>query len=452
MSGMVGEMTEAIVKVSVIVPIYNVEKYLRKCLDGILSQTLKDIEVVAVDDGSTDSSPSILREYAKKDGRIQVVSRQNGGAGAARNTGLALARGKYLFFHDPDDFSAPQMLERLVANAERYNSDVVVAGRMLYDNAAASVIKTVHLPKHVVSARQPFDYRDVADRFFASFGFAPWNKLFRRDFIEKAGLRFQEIPRTNDMYFVNVALAAACRISALDEALYYYRMNVKSSLQANNDKSPLMFFESWNAIRMKLSEQGVLKSVYGSYAFAALASSLQNLLSLKSEYNFRLVYDRLRREIFPTLFGRRLTSAEVPNADWFEQYNILMDNENPVLFMMARNRFDQKVQQNLNKTITRLESESAKRAELAAKPARERAARAESSARVAQKKIDTLVGEISRLRNSESYRVGMFVTWPARKAWGGVKCLRENGVKYTVKHAVGKVLRLFRLFGSKCRW
>jgi len=277
-------------------------------------------------------------------------------------------------------------------------------------------------------ARQPFDYRDVAARFFASFGFAPWNKLFRRDFIEKAGLRFQEIPRTNDMYFVNVALAAARRISALDEALYYYRMNVKSSLQANNDKSPLMFFESWNAIRMKLSEQGVLKSVYGSYAFAALASSLQNLLSLKSEYNFRLVYDRLRREIFPTLFGRRLTSAEVPNADWFEQYNILMDNENPVLFMMARHRFDLKVQQNLNKTITRLESEAAKRAELAAKPARERAAKAESAARAAQKKIDALRREISRLRNSESYRVGMFVTWPARKAWGAIgKLLRHFG-------------------------
>ena len=211
MSGMVGEMAEAMVAVSVIVPVYNVEKYLRKCLDGILSQTLKDMEVIAVDDGSTDSSPSILREYAKKDGRIRVVSRQNGGAGAARNTGLALARGKYLFFHDPDDFSAPRMLERLVANAERYNSDVVVAGRMLYDNAA----------------------------------------------------------------------------------------------------------------------------------------------------------------------------------------------------------------------------------------------RAESSARVAQKKIDTLVGEISRLRNSEAYRTGMFVTWPARKAWGGVKCLRENGVKYTAKHAVGKVLRFF---GSNCKW
>ena len=352
-------------ELTIIVPVYNVEKYLRKCLDSILAQTIKDIEVIAINDGSTDSSLAILHEYEKKDKRLQAVSRENGGAGAARNTGLALAKGEFLFFHDPDDFCAPQMLERLVANAEQYNSDVVVAGRMLYDDAAASVIKEVHLPKHVVSAKQPFDYRDVADRFFASFGFAPWNKLFRHDFIKKAKLRFQEIPRTNDMYFVNIALASAKRISALDEALYYYRMNVKSSLQANNDKTPLMFFKSWNAIREKLSEQGKLKSVYASYAVVVLASSIHNLLSLRSEYNFRLVYDRLRREIFPTLFGRRLTSADVPNADWFEQYNTLMDNENPVLFMMVRNRFEQKIQQNLNKTITRFEQEIAKRAELA---------------------------------------------------------------------------------------
>ena len=436
-------------QVSVVVPVYNVEKYLRKCLDGILSQTLKDIEVIVVDDGSTDSSLSILREYEKKDGRVQVVSRQNGGAGAARNTGLELAKGRYLFFHDPDDFSSPQMLERLVANAERYNSDVVVAGRKLYDNVTASVIKEVHLPKHVISARQPFDYRDVADRFFASFGFAPWNKLFRRDFIADAGLRFQEIPRTNDMYFVNVALVSARRISALDEALYYYRMNVKSSLQANNDKTPLMFFKSWNAIRMKLVEQNILESVYRSYAFAALTSSIQNLLSLRSEYNFRLVYDRLRREIFPTLFGRRLTSVEVPNADWFEQYNILMDNESPVLFMMARNRFDQKVQQNLNKTIAQNETETAKLVKRAKENALERAARAESSLRAAHKTIDLLGSEMSQLRNSESYRVGMVVTWPARKVWGGVKCLRENGFGYTMKHAAGKALRMF---GLKSKW
>ncbi len=436
-------------KVSVIVPVCNVEKYLCKCLDSVLAQTLKDIEVIAVDDGSTDSSPSILREYEKKDGRIRVATRENGGAGAARNTGLALAKGTYLFFHDPDDFCAPQMLERLVANAERYDSDVVVAGRNLYDDAASSVIKEVHLPRHVVSARQPFDYRDVADRFFVSFGFAPWNKLFRREFIAKAGLRFQEIPRTNDMYFVNVALASARRISALDEALYYYRMNVKSSLQSNNDKTPLMFFESWNAIRTKLSERGILQSVYASYAFAVLSSSIHNLLSLKSEYNFRLVYDKLRREIFPTLFGRRLTSADVPNADWLEQYDILMDNENPVLFMMARNRFEQKVQQNLNKTVTRCEQDAGKKMEAALKPWRDRVATSESAARKARKEAEAMKGELARLRDSESYRVGLFVTWPARKAWGGVKCLRENGFKYTVKHAAGKVLRLF---GSTCRW
>ena len=106
------------IKVSVIIPVYNAEEHLEQCLDSILCQTLKEIEIICVDDGSKDSSPAILAEYAKKDNRVRVIRQENGGAGKARNTGLSAAKGKYLSFLDADDFSQPEMLEKAFNNQE----------------------------------------------------------------------------------------------------------------------------------------------------------------------------------------------------------------------------------------------------------------------------------------------------------------------------------------------
>ena len=449
-------------KVSVILPVYNVEKYLAECLDSIRAQTLKDIEIIAVDDGSTDGSLAVLRKYAQTEPRLKVISRKNGGAGAARNTGMDQAKGKYLFFHDPDDFSRPQMLERLVATAEAAAADVVVAGRCLYDDKTKAIVKTIHLPAHVMACPNAFTYRDVAGRFFSSFGFAPWNKLFRREFVLQEKLRYQELPRNNDMYFILVSLIAAKRIAALDEAYYCYRTNVATSLQANNDRTPLVFVDAWMAIKQKLQEYGAYEAVYNSFCLGVVHSSFERLLSLKNEYNFRMVYDRLRKEIFPTLFnGRRLTPEVVNNGDLFEQYVACMDNENPLMFMMARNRRDTRMVQKFNAAADVAEKLRGQVAQLKQQIDADKAAPAKMAAlekrakdlagslAAAQQRIKTLEAKIESLASSASYRIGLIVTCPVRKARGGVKCLRDNGVKYTLKHAVGKVLRKC---GSKVTW
>ena len=114
-------------KVSVIVPVYNVEAYLRQCLDSFLNQTLSDIEIICVDDGSTDGSAAILAEYAR-DSRIKVVRQEHANAGLARNTGMALAAGEWLFFADADDFAGAEMLARLTTAEGADTADVVVAG------------------------------------------------------------------------------------------------------------------------------------------------------------------------------------------------------------------------------------------------------------------------------------------------------------------------------------
>lgn len=113
------------VKVSVIIPVYNVEPYLKQCMDSVVGQTLKDIEIICVDDGSTDGSLDILREYAAEDNRIQIIEQKNAGAGAARNNGMRHATGKYLSFLDSDDFFEPRMLEKAYDLAEKDQADFV---------------------------------------------------------------------------------------------------------------------------------------------------------------------------------------------------------------------------------------------------------------------------------------------------------------------------------------
>ena len=116
----------SMVKVSVILPVYNEEKYLPQCLDSICGQTLREIEIICVDDGSTDSSPQILEGYAKKDARVKLIRQENQFAGVARNKGMSYATGKYLSFLDADDYYAPEMLEKMAEEAEKNKADIVI--------------------------------------------------------------------------------------------------------------------------------------------------------------------------------------------------------------------------------------------------------------------------------------------------------------------------------------
>ena len=124
------------VKVSVIIPVYNVEPYLKQCMDSVVGQTLKDIEIICVDDGSTDGSLDILKEYATEDSRIQIIEQKNAGAGAARNNGMRHATGKYLSFLDSDDFFEPRMLEKAYDLAEKDQADFSDGDSVTAESAA----------------------------------------------------------------------------------------------------------------------------------------------------------------------------------------------------------------------------------------------------------------------------------------------------------------------------
>ena len=239
--------------VSVIMPVYNNEKYLEQCLDSIVNQSLTDIEIICVDDGSEDSSAEILKRYAEKDSRIRIIYQENAGAGAARNNGLRHAQGKYLSFLDSDDFFENDMLEKAVKKIEEDAADFVVFRCNQYLNDCDKfknvryTLKEQTLPPYV-----PFNFRQITDNVFKTFVGWAWDKLYKREFVMRHGLTFQEQRTSNDMLFVFTALVLAEKITYLDEVLAHQRRNNNESLSNTREKSWFCFYNALCALKVAL--------------------------------------------------------------------------------------------------------------------------------------------------------------------------------------------------------
>lgn len=277
-------------KVSVIVPVHNAEKYLEQCLNSILGQTLKDIEVICVNDKSTDGSAAILDSYAANEPRLRVLQSPGLEAGGARNIGLESAQGKYLSFLDADDFFEPDMLESAVAKAEEDQSDIVVYGSWLYDTMrqanrqAKWMLNTECLPEG-----RPFAPSEIADCLFNVFGNYTWNKLFRTSLVREKGVLFQEISRTNDLFFTCTALTQADLISVIDKIFVHYRVATQTSLQSTNDRDPLSFLKAFDALHVFLEFNDLLPQYEESFDNHLVDAVCANIASVHTLDSVRLI-------------------------------------------------------------------------------------------------------------------------------------------------------------------
>lgn len=211
-------------EISIIVPVYNVERYLSRCIDSILAQTFPDYELILVDDGSPDSCGAICDQYAKKDNRIQVIHQQNGGAASARNAGLDIAEGEWIAFIDSDDWIHPDYLRILFEVAGQKNADIVACRyALIHDNAI--VDDSQMFP--VFSAEDREEYW-IHDRVGAV---VPWGKLYRRELF--AELRFPNGRTAEDEYVSYKVLFGCKNLVVLDNRMYRYFVNV-NSVSRNN--------------------------------------------------------------------------------------------------------------------------------------------------------------------------------------------------------------------------
>ena len=287
--------------VSVIMPVYNNEKYLEQCLDSIVNQSLTDIEIICVDDGSEDSSAEILKRYAEKDSRIRIIYQENAGAGAARNNGLRHSRGKYLSFLDSDDFFENDMLEKAVKKIEEDAADFVVFRCDQYLNDCDKfknvryTLKEQTLPPYV-----PFNFRQITDNVFKTFVGWAWDKLYRREFVMRYELTFQEQRTSNDMLFVFTALVLAEKITYLDEVLAHQRRNNNESLSNTREKSWFCFYNALCALKDALKKYDLYDELEKDFINYALHFSLWNLNTITGACYYKL-YDQLRNEWFMEL-------------------------------------------------------------------------------------------------------------------------------------------------------
>ena len=176
--------------ISIIVPVYNVEKYLSRCVDSILAQTFRDFELILVDDGSTDNSAEICNKYAAKDSRIKVIHKENGGQSSARNNGLEIAIGKYIGFVDSDDWISTDCFEYLYTLIEKFNADAVSADFVFaYENKPVAFQKDKNPKEKIIAgADEILCYYLKQDKMHGKNDFAVWGKLFKRELFR--GLRF----------------------------------------------------------------------------------------------------------------------------------------------------------------------------------------------------------------------------------------------------------------------
>ena len=217
-------------KVSIIIPIYNVENYLRQCLDSAINQTLKDIEIICVNDGSTDTSLQIINEYANKDNRIKIINKTNGGLSSARNAGLKIAQGEFIGFLDSDDYLDLNFYKSLYKRAKETNSDIVVCEYIyrFQDNNKRKKI-FLQVDKNVITS----DKNEKFKCLYLPVYCYVHNKIYKKDCIKENfidGLNFE------DIYFTTLTLSGDNKMAVAADVAYYYRNHPKSIV---NDTSNL---------------------------------------------------------------------------------------------------------------------------------------------------------------------------------------------------------------------
>ena len=222
-------------KVSVIIPVYNSEDYLRDCLNSVVNQTLKEIEIICVDDGSTDASLNILKKYAQRDKRITILTQENLHAGVARNAGLALAKGEYVHFLDSDDWVDLDTYEKLYRLIRKKNIPFLKFRSYTYDNKTKQIVNRYFTNMGAIKSSQFEKYLSFSKdyRTLIHVSDAPWSGIYSRKFLVENNILFDNLLCANDTSFFYRCLVNADRILLVKDRFVYYRINNSASLIGN---------------------------------------------------------------------------------------------------------------------------------------------------------------------------------------------------------------------------
>ena len=269
-------------KVSIVMPVYNAEKHIRETIESILCQSYKNIEVICVDDGSTDSTVSILKEYADKDSRILIICQKNQYAGIARNNGLDHASGEYIMFLDSDDIFEKNMISYLVHKSKKTDADIIVFGYWRFiDSLKRRRPVRIHYKNRLLCSSD-----EIKGEILQITRSLPWDKFIKLEFLRKTGIRYQGTKVNNDIYFNRTLVTEAKRLYFTSRRFVNYRIENNNSLQGKLNKNPTDFVIGILGIYDELTRRGTISDFKESFDKIVLSDIIAHLrrVNTYSEY------------------------------------------------------------------------------------------------------------------------------------------------------------------------
>lgn len=286
------------VEISVIIPAYNVEKYIGECLDSLINQSFTDIEIICVDDGSTDSTPDILNEYGDIDSRIKIITQKNRGAGASRNAALDIAEGEYVQFLDADDYLNADSLEKMHSISKQKDLDLLLFKMANFnDKTGEKDYDYSNMPFLLEIDKEVFDYHDFKDDLL-EVDVSPCTKFFKKDLVEY--IRFPEGLIFEDNAFYIDYILDAERIHFLDECLYNRRIRRNSVITKASDRY-IDLIEIYNIIYQKFEDKGL----YLEFREKLFMRKIDSLY-----YRFTLINPEYKQDYFDAMKASFLEQEE----------------------------------------------------------------------------------------------------------------------------------------------
>lgn len=382
------------IKISVIIPCYNSVAYLCECLDSVLGQNFREFEIICIDDGSSDATLDMLREYARRDCRMVVLQQNHGYAGRARNLGMEHARGDYFTFIDSDDKIQPGFLKELYDEAQKHQADVVVTKRATWDGKRRAVPPGNYAGDHLIPQHKPFSTDDYPDYILTFTTGAPGGKLFSKAFIEAENLTYPPLPRSEDFFFVLGAVVYARRVVLVNTCKYLYRTNNINSLESTKDRTPMLFWDATLQFKDELIRRGYFDRIKRSWNTSMLVRFSYNLGTVKQYESYQAIFEKLRE----------IKDTEIELENHPREYFFETSKYDEVKQMLA---FDVGSDYLLAE-VKRL-----------------------------QKQVNRLNWEMRK--NEKSARVGRMVLYLPRLIKRGVNCVKNNGVVITAEKAWLKI-------------
>ena len=330
------------IKVSVIMAVYNGEKYLQQALNTLSSQTLKEIEIICVDDGSNDESLSLLKRHARSESKMHVLqnNKRTEGAGEARNIGIRAAKGEYLAFVDSDDFFSPEMLENSYKKAKELNVDVLMFDSWYFDEdqqvayESTSPINDLFLPHLEV-----FKPKDNVNGIFRMTHGASWARLFRRSFITEKKITFFDSNFWEDACMVYTAICEAERIGVLHEKLMYYRYNHSRSQTSRRNRYALSGIKAMIELKRRFDERGLTEQFRVPLINECISRAFAMFDCVTDIDSFERIFDYLKAVGIELLGAYDIDDSEYYNGKHPNYREALIKATTPLEYLITRNVF-----------------------------------------------------------------------------------------------------------------